>query len=347
MIAVEKLGIILSPTNNEFENNGVLNPGVYQDGNTLHFLYRAIQKGNLSTIGYAKTTDPLKIVEKLNQPLISIEFDYEKEGMEDPKIVKIDDTFYMTYIAYDGMNKMGALATSKDLITFEKQGIITPRITYHEYDCLINSCYNDLNPKYYLFYQLFKEIGLGNDSLRFLRIRALALFPRKIKGKFALLLSIYPGIQIVYFDDFKDLNLTFWEEYFENLIDQIVLGPKGIYEVNYVGVGCVPIETKEGWLLIYYGAQETPTGIWHHIKAALLDIDNPKRVLSRLKMPLFSPQKLLQQKGQICDMVFPTGHSIIDNDIYIYYGVANKFIAVTSVKLNGLLLELRQARKET
>jgi predicted GH43/DUF377 family glycosyl hydrolase len=54
MITVEKLGVILSPTNLDFENNGVINPGIYQDGNTVHILYRAVQEGNNSTIGYAK-----------------------------------------------------------------------------------------------------------------------------------------------------------------------------------------------------------------------------------------------------------------------------------------------------
>jgi predicted GH43/DUF377 family glycosyl hydrolase len=341
MITVEKHSIILCPTENEFENESVTNSGVYQDGDTLHFLYRAIQKSTISTIGYAKTNDPLKIVERMDHPLISIEFDYESCGMEDPKIVKIEDTFYITYIVYDGMNKAGALATSKDLITFEKQGIITPKIKYHDYESLINFSSKNLNPKYHTFYKLFKEIGLGNDSLRFLRIRALSLFPRKINEKFALLISIYPGIQIVYFDKFSDLTNEFWIDFIENISDHIVLDPYGVYEVNYVGVGCVPIETNEGWLVIYFGAQETTTGIRNHIKAALLDIDNPKRILSRLKTPLFSPHKLLHEKTQMSDMVYPTGHALFGDDLYIYYGVANKFIAVASLNINELLLELR------
>lgn len=346
MIAAEKHGIILSSTENEFENQGVINPGSYQEGDTLHFLYRAVQKDNLSTIGYAKTTDPLKIEERMDQPFLSIEFDYEKQGMEDPKIVKIEDTYYMTYMAYDGINKMGALATSKDLITFEKKGIISPQINYHSFERLINFNNKDLNPKYHHFYHLFKGIGLINDPLRFIRIRSLALFPRKINGQFALLISIYPGIQIVYFDDFDALTSEFWAHYLENLIDQIVLDPKGTYEINYIGVGCVPIETKEGWLLVYYGAQETQTGIRQHVKIALLDNDNPKMVLSRSKMPLFSPQNLMQQKNQICDMVFPMTHGVFSNTLYIYHGIENKFIAASSVNMDQLTQELLQSKQK-
>ena len=132
MITVEKKGIILSPTDIDFENNGVLNPGIYQDRNTVHIFYRAVQHGNLSTIGYAKTDGPLKIVDRLEHPLINRDFDYEKQGVEDARIVKIEDTYYLTYTAYDGINAMGALATSKDLIHFEKHGIITPKINYQK-----------------------------------------------------------------------------------------------------------------------------------------------------------------------------------------------------------------------
>ena len=134
MVTIEKLGIIMSPTEKEFENTGVLNPGIYQEGNTVHILYRATQQGNFSTIGYAKTDGPIKIVERMEKPLIIRDYDYEKQGVEDARIVKIEDTYYVTYTAYDGINAMGALATSKDLIHFEKQGLITPHVNYQEYE---------------------------------------------------------------------------------------------------------------------------------------------------------------------------------------------------------------------
>jgi predicted GH43/DUF377 family glycosyl hydrolase len=131
------------------------------------------------------------------------------------------------------------------------------------------------------------------------------------------------------------------QHHIENISNHIVLDPKGIYEVNYVGVGCAPIETKEGWLLIYFGAQETTSVVRYHIKGALLDIDNPKRIISRLRKPLFSPQKLLWEKSRMTEMVFPTGHALLGNDLYIYYSLANKFIAVASLKINELLDDLR------
>lgn len=340
MITVKKHGIILSPTDREFENNGVLNPGIYQDGNTIHILYRAVQEGNLSTIGYAKSEGPFKIIERLDRPLITRDFDYEKRGVEDSRIVKIDDTYYITYTAYDGINAMGALATSKDLLHFEKHGIITPKINYQEYEKLVLCCGTKLNPKYHHYYNLFSQIGLVGDEYRLLRDKDLTFFPRKINGKFAMLHRIWPGIQIVYFDHWEDLTKPFWENYLKNLSDYIVIDPKGAFEVNYIGAGGPPIETNDGWLMIYHGVQETSRGKIYHAKAALLQLDKPENEIARLDLPLFSPTKQWEIEGEVNDVVFPTGQALFGDDLYIYYGAADKHIAVAKININELILEL-------
>ena len=345
MVAIEKLGIILSPTENEFENNGVFNPGIYQDGNTIHVLYRAVEHGNFSTIGYAKMNGPLKVTERREKPLITRDFDYEKHGVEDARIVKIEDTYYITYTAYDGVNAMGALATSKDLIHFEKHGIITPHVNYQEYENFVTFCdinKNKLNPKYHQYYNLFAQIGLVEDELRLLRDKDVVLFPRKINGKFVLLHRIWPGIQIVQFEDWKDLTESFWEDYLKNLVEHIVLDPKDIFEVNYIGAGGPPIETEFGWLIIYHGVQETTAGKVYHAKAALLQLDNPEIEIARLPYPLFSPAKQWEIEGEVRNIVFPTGHALFGDYLYIYYGVADKHVAVAKLDINELLLELRK-----
>ena len=343
MITIEKLGIILSPTEKEFENTGVLNPGIYQEGNTVHILYRAVQKGNYSTIGYARTEGPTKIVERLEKPTITQEFDYEKQGVEDARIVKIEDTYYITYTAYDGINAMGALATSKDLIHFEKHGIITPQVSYKQYESHVNFCNaKKLNPKYHEYYNLFTQIGLESDEMRLLRDKDVVLFPRKINGQFVFLHRIWPGIQIVKFDDWKDLTPSFWENYLRNLTDHIILDPKDAYEMSYIGAGVPPIETADGWLLIYHGVHETTTGRVYDAKAALLHLEKPEIEISRLPYPLFSPTKQWEIEGEVSDIVFPTGYSLFAEDLYIYYGAADKHIAVAKMNINELLLELRK-----
>ena len=342
MIAVKKHGILLSPTDHEFENNGVFNPGIFQIDNKVHVLYRAVQNGNFSTIGYAKTEGPLQLIERNQRPLLIPEFDYEKQGIEDPRIVKIDNTYYITYTAYDGINAMGAVATSKDLISFEKLGIVTPRINYRQYAKLVKCCNHSMNPKYHHFYRLFEQIGLAGEEFRYLRDKDLVLFPRKINGKFALLHRIWPGIQIVYFEDWKELTRSFWEDYIKNLSDYIVLDPKDAFEMNYIGAGGPPIETEEGWLLIYHGVQETTRGRTYHAKAALLDRDNPQIEISRLPRPLFSPSEKWEKEGVVNNVVFPTGHAVFEGELYLYYGASDKYTGVVSTPLKELLHFLKK-----
>lgn len=343
MITVEKHGILLSPTDNGFENNGVFNPGVYQEGEELHIFYRAVEEGNFSTLGYAKTKGPLNLTERLEQPYLTCEHEYEKQGVEDARIVKIEDTFYLTYTAYDGVNAMGALATSKDLKHFEKKGIITPPVNYSQYGHYMKCCdQGGLNPKYYKYFNLFAEIGLVEDSKRFLRDKDVVLFPRKINGKFAMLHRIWPGIQIVYFNDWSDLVPAFWEDYLINLIDHIVMDPKYDFEVNYIGGGCPPIETDDGWLIIYHGVEETVKGKVYHAAAALLHLERPELEISRLVKPLFSPTKPWEKEGVVDNIVFPTGTALFGDKLYIYYGAADKHLAVASLNIKKLLQELKK-----
>ena len=130
MIKVKKEGIILKKTNFEFENEGVLNPAVYRDGDSVHMFYRAVKKGNFSSIGYCRFDGPLTLAERWNKPFMVPELEFETHGVEDARIVKIDELFYLTYTGYDGTNARGALATSKDLWHFKKHGVIVPPITY-------------------------------------------------------------------------------------------------------------------------------------------------------------------------------------------------------------------------
>jgi predicted GH43/DUF377 family glycosyl hydrolase len=199
-----------------------------------------------------------------------------------------------------------------------------------------------LNPKYHEYYNLFAQIGLESDETRLLRDKDVVLFPRKINGQFVLLHRIWPGIQIVKFNNWNELTVSFWENYLQNLTDYIILDPKDAYETSYIGAGAPPIETPDGWLLIYHGVHETTRGKIYHAKAALLHLEKPEIEISRLPYPLFSPTKQWEIEGEVNDIVFPTGHALFGDDLYIYYGAADKHIAVAKMNINELLLELRK-----
>lgn len=335
MIKVTKHGIILKKTHLSFENDSVLNPGIYQEGNTLHMLYRAVRNGNYSTIGYCKLEGPLKVVERNNTPLMIPYSEDASKGIEDPRIVKIDGVYYITYTAYNGINALGALVQSNDLKTFEREGIIVPKITFDEFKRLAE-CNNLVNAKYFRHVRHFEV-----DEGIYLWDKDVLFFPRRIGGKLAFLHRIRPGIQLVMVNSLDELTKAYWDQYFLHLNEHIVMDPIGVnHESGYIGAGAPPIETELGWLLIYHGVYDTSEGYVYSAAVALLDINDPTKVIARLIDPLFIPEFDYELNGVVNNVVFPTGTALFDDVLYIYYGAADKCIACASVSLKELLKEL-------
>lgn len=339
MVNVVKLGIILRKTAHTFESEGVLNPAVIKVGNDIHMFYRAVTTDNYSTIGYCKLSSPLVVETRNESPVLYPQSDYEFQGLEDPRIVEINGVFFLTYTAYDGINALGALATSTDLINWEKKGIIVPKVTYDEFKHFAET-EKTITEKYIRFNE-YEKSHQKQDRKAFLWDKNLIFFPRKINGKFCFLHRIKPDIQIVVeIENLEDLTVHFWQEYFFHFDENIVLAPKFNHEVSYVGCGCPPIETANGWLLIYHGVHDTLKGYVYSACAALLDLDNPKIEIARLPYPLFFPEKEWELKGEVNNVCFPSGAIIDDDSLFIYYGAADERIAVASVSMKELLAAL-------
>jgi predicted GH43/DUF377 family glycosyl hydrolase len=147
---------------------------------------------------------------------------------------------------------------------------------------------------------------------------------------------------VIYFNDFKDLTDDYWREYLRDLGSYILLESKYRFESRNVGGGCPPIETEEGWLLIYHGIEDSIQGRIYHAAAVLLDLDDPTKVIGRMKQPLFSPTENWEKQGDVNNVVFPTGTVLKGNKLYIYYGAADKLIAAKSVDMRELLAELKK-----
>lgn len=335
MVLVKKEGVILESTDLEFENQAVLNPACIQVGNTVHMFYRAVKQGNYSSIGYCKLDGPLKVVKRSEKPILYPELDYEKHGVEDPRITFLDGIYYLFYSAFDGKNALAAYATSKDFKHWKKHGIITPNMSYDEAEDFFRE--SKLKEKYFFFESYYKDI-VAKDVL--LWEKDVFLLPEKINGKFALFHRVLPDIQIIYFNKFSELTTEYWEKYLRQLAEYVVLESKYWYESRNIGGGCPPIKTDKGWLLIYHAVEDSNKGKTYHAGAALLDLKNPCKVLGHLKKPLFSPEEEWETKGDVNDVVFPTGTAIFEDRLYIYYGAADKRIAVASVNLKELLDEL-------
>ena len=344
MITVKKEGIILEKTALVFENEGVLNPAAIREDNFVHLFYRAVSIGNHSSIGYCRLDGPLQIHKRDKKPVLIPEFDYECQGLEDPRIVKIEGIYYITYTAFDGVNALGCLVTSTDLIHFEKKGIIVPQISYEEFNALAET--NDtIHEKYFRFNQ--HNGILEKDGIKMLVWdKNVILFPRKINNKFYFMHRIRPEIQIVVgIEKLSDLTPEYWRNYFLKYNDFILLSPLYDHEISYVGGGCPPIETTKGWLMIYHGVKESLEGYVYSACAALFDLENPEIEIARLPYPLFKPELEWELKGEVNNVCFPTGAVVFDDTLYIYYGAADEQIACASLSLSELLKELLLNKK--
>ncbi len=334
MLKIEDLGVILEKTESDFENQAVLNPTCLLKDGIVHMFYRAVREKNYSSIGYCQLKNQ-KVISRLNRPLLEPEFFFERHGMEDPRIVQVDDTYYLFYTAYDGKDVRAAYATSTDLVHFKKQGLICPTIKYRE---AIKILSDSKLPDRYFWYETHYEQTIGPGVL--LWEKDVFLFPKKFNGNFLLAHRIMPGIQLISFKDFSDLTIEYWKEHLRNISEHILMNPQFWFESRKIGGGCVPIETPQGWLFIYHGVEDHKNGRIYHAAAALLDLQNPTKIIGRLPQPLFSPSDTLEKDGNTKNVVFPTGAIVENGKIYIFYGAADTRIMAKAINLNELIKEL-------
>lgn len=335
MKSLQKHGVILASRDLAFEEEGVLNPAVIYEDGVIHMFYRAVAAGNQSSIGYCRLDHPLEVSHRNMQPVFVPTMPYERHGVEDPRIVKIDGKYLLSYCAYDGQNALGCVAISEDMKHFEKLGIQVPVMSGDELRHLLKGKTN-LNIKYFQ----------PNTGSHIVWDKNLVFFPRRINKKLHFLHRIRPGIQIVAVDELSDLNPAFWEDYMRKFEDHIVLDPKFAHELSYIGNGCPPIETDQGWLLIYHGVHDTVNGYMYVACAALLDLENPQKELARLPFPLFVPDQDYELQGYVNYVCFPTGAVVLGDTLYIYYGAADQRIACASLSIGELIQELLRHRTE-
>lgn len=327
MIKVRKEGIILEKTNLPFGNQRVLNPAVIKEGENVHLYYRAVGHGNRSPFDYCRLDGPIKVMERWDQPIMVPEIEFESFWIEDPRIVKIDDLYFLCYTGFDGINSRAELAISEDLLHFTKVGILAPSITYADFVCGMKTAEN-ISGRYFRNQSYYFQKTMPGQT-QMLWDKDVVFFPKRINGQLVFLHRIRPGIQIVRIDTLKQLTKEFWDDYFLHLENHVIMGPLYDYELSYIGSGCPPVETPYGWLLIYHGADETENGYeYSACAAALLDLKNPAKIVSRLPYALFKPEFVWEKQGELNNMVFPTGTALFDNTLNIYYGAAGERIAV-------------------
>ncbi|MDP2630381.1 MAG: pesticidal protein Cry7Aa [Candidatus Uhrbacteria bacterium] len=338
MIKIKKHGIILAKTRRHFENRAVLNPAAIRTATGIRLYFRAVARNGVSCISFADLSDPTTVARRSKKPLLRPEFRYECCGIEDPRVLWIeeDGLYYFFYTAYDGLNARGAYAYSPNLNDFKKMGPITPKIPYNEIFKSLRASSNTAP------YTAFAKLYHSQDGKeRLLWEKDIFMFPKKINGLYILIHRVLPSIQIIRFKHFRELKSTeFWKRYFRTIHEYELLTPRYAHENRNIGGGAPPLEVAEGYLLIYHSVENISHGVRYHACAALLDKSDPQQIIGRLPYPLFSPTESWEYTGDVNNVVFPTGLISSGGRLYIYYGAADSSIAVASVSLKRLIHEL-------
>jgi predicted GH43/DUF377 family glycosyl hydrolase len=165
-----------------------------------------------------------------------------------------------------------------------------------------------------------------------------AMFPGKLDGDYLLLHRPCDGASI-WLSRSKDLE--FWGE------EVAVMTPRGgFWDSDRIGAAAPPIAIEQGWLLIYYGQKATSAGPLVRLGAAVLDRDDPARVLGRSNIPILSPRERYERIGDIPNVVFSCGALLEEQRLTIYYGASDSCICRGEARLEDILDVCREGEGE-
>lgn len=301
--------IIQPNPEHSWESKYTFNPAAIYENGKVHIIYRAMGDEDTSVFGYASSQDGVHLEERLAEPIYLPREDFEKitgpkgdSGCEDPRITKIDGKFYVCYTAFDEKN--------------------LPRValTSIEVDDFLNHRWNWERP----FLISPPEVADKNTCI----------LSEKIKGKYVLLHRLDPCIWIDFVDDLR----------FENerwLSGKILLDPRtNKWDSRKIGIGPPPVKTQDGWLLIYHGLSKKDNK--YRLGAVLLDLKNPSKVIARLNRPILEPEADYEKEGLRPGTVFACGAVVIKGRLFVYYGASDHVVAVASVSLNEIMVQLKR-----
>jgi predicted GH43/DUF377 family glycosyl hydrolase len=109
------------------------------------------------------------------------------------------------------------------------------------------------------------------------------------------------------------------------------------WDANKVGLNTPPLETKDGWLFLYHGVKHTASGAIYRLGLALLDLEEPWKLIKRSDEWVFRPQESYAMIGDVDKVVFPCGWVVEGDEVRMYYGAADSCIALATASLSELL----------
>ncbi len=313
---------------NAWESLCVLNPAVIYDETNEEFVMIYRTAGNdvrhEIKMGLATSKDGIHFERKSKEPIFFGHQDDPDGGcVEDPRLVKLGDLYYMTYAA--------RYYAPGQYWLDEVQGVFKPPMYIDETDVrgeeLPFLAKENLTSSYLAVTKDFKRYKkLGRISEATVDDRDVVIFPEKINGKYVV-------ISRPRFKDVPDLKMpSIWISFTDDLMEyqkpELLMTGEAWWEYQRIGAGTPPVKTPYGWLMIYHGVSEDGT---YRAGAVLLDLNDPRKILARTTDFILEPSEEFELHGIGNPCVFPTGLVIKDGTIYTYYGCADKYIGVATV----------------
>ncbi len=321
---------ILSPNNNYWEERCVLNPGVIYDEESKKFvmLYRAAGNDveHIIRFGLATSDDGITFKRESDQPCFASTRDDADGGcVEDPRITKIGDLYYVTYAAR----------------AFAPGQYWLPESSFPPIYITEDDVYSKDLPEYASKNITATFLAVTKDFKRYKRLgrisesnvddRDVLLFPEKINGKYV----------VVSRPKFQDAGVkmpSIWISFVDDLLTyekpELLMTGETDWETQRIGAGTPPIRTDKGWFMLYHGVNDE--GVYK-VGAVLMDLDDPRKIIARTKTPIMEPEFDYENEGIYNGCVFPTGTVVKDGVLYVYYGTADKHIALATVNFDELV----------
>lgn len=287
---------ILAPTSG-WMSTGVFNAAATRLNGKTVLLFRAQDEQHTSRIGYAEAADGLHFTVR-TEPVLSPEAVYEKQGgVEDPRLVKIEGSYYMTYTGYDGHSAQLCLATSKDLIHWRRRGVILPAYK-----------------------------GTWNEQWT----KSGTILPKKIGGQWWM---YYLGTRKDpdgkprdYMGLAQSDDLLNWRDATK---EPVLPRVAGAFDERVMEPG-VAFLTERGILLLYNGANER---LVYGPGWALFDKDRPEHLLARSDGAFVKPTLDWEKVGNVPNVIFVEGAVGSAEDFVAYYGAADRSIGAMRVRM--------------
>ncbi len=164
--------------------------------------------------------------------------------------------------------------------------------------------------------------------------RNAVLFPEKVRGEYALLHRPSDKTHTAFGEIFYSASpdLTYWGKH------RFVMGPEANWESTKIGPGPAPVAIAEGWLMIYHGVWTSCNGFLYSVGGAILDREQPWKVIARSRRYLLAPSEPYERAGDVPNVVFPTALVVQDDGdtAQLYYGCADTCISAAETSLRAL-----------